>query len=572
MPSAWRIVGSLAVVIPAACSPDSQPTGPVSFSHTGIPDINGRSFLGKGHKNLCSLFLDGTQLPVFAIPVVEGGFFNVTSSLCPANDFSIPVEPGSYMVRVNLPVDQPRGDLPQRWLEPAPVNVDVADVIKDIQVGNGSALAGRATVDGSSPASGVSLTVGYSDLPGFGAGLGISGPTGAWQDAFLPSGGMILQRGIRYTFIGCQGPPAAGIREVQVSPTDPVLFPDESGRLDCDFITGDALRYTHQATRLKLTSYPGDIGGFSDPVIFPDLGYGYSAQFPLPAGQSPRAGPDALNRQLFRGGLVLGIAPDIILAGTELSGYVSCSVNPCRALGFDGRASVAEVGGGRRDITWNYTDAGSLRPVGLEVAQRSFDGQNGADYVLYAFRITNRGSSPITFTPGVFLDFDVSPAFFNNIGYTELGGQLMITTSPGDVGSHLGHVIVNGPVVPRTSFFTGNDFGSESDLVAALRGEVSNPAVPDPTDVRGVQGGNTVKLVRGKSSELWVAIVAGDDRTQTVANARAAIADATARQRAGNTFAAQTAAGVAIRSLGAQARVAATLPSGRLCKTGCTVD
>jgi hypothetical protein len=187
------------------------------------------------------------------------------------------------------------------------------------------------------------------------------------------------------------------------------VFPTEFDRVDCEYFSGDGLRYTHRATRLKLTSYPGDIGGLSDPVIFPDLGYGYSAQFPLPARQSPRAGPDLLNRQLFTGGLVLGVGADVALAGAELQGYIACSVSPCRAFGFDGQASVTELAGGRRDIAWSYTDAGSQRPMGLEVSEHSFDGQNGADYVLYAFRTTNRGSSTLTITPGVFLDFDVSP-------------------------------------------------------------------------------------------------------------------------------------------------------------------
>jgi hypothetical protein len=185
-----------------------------------------------------------------------------------------------------------------------------------------------------------------------------------------------------------------------------------------------------------------------------------------------------------------------------------------------------------------------------------------------AFRITNRSRGSITFAPGVFLDFDASPDFASNIGYTDLGGQLMITTNSGDVGTHLGSLIVNGPQVPRSYFFTGNDFPAEGDLVAALRGELSNPGIPEASDIRHVQGGTTVKLARGKSTDLWVAIVGGDDRAQTVTNARAAIADAN-RRRTGDVFSSSTGRPAAMRSLGAAAQPSRVRPSGPLCKTGC---
>jgi hypothetical protein len=574
MHSTWRI-SPLVFVIAAGCGPDSEPaapSGPTSFSHTGIPDINGRIFVGPGQRNLCSQYPDGTALTVRAIATDES-FIGSVSSICPANRFSIPVEPGSYLMRVNLPLDKPHGQLPQRWLDLDPVNVDVADVIRDVHVRDGLPLGGRAMLDGK-PLPGIQVSPSYSGVAlNLVSAFGISSASGTWQDAFFPLP-LILQRGIPYDVASaCQSDPTPGIREIRTTPSGPFVFPDESSRFDCEYLSGSALQYTHKATRLKLTSYPGDIGGLSVPFIFPDLGYGYSAQFPLPAGQPPKAGPDPLNRQLFGGGLVLGIGTDVALGGVELQGYIACSVAPCRALGFDGQASVTELGGGRRDITWSYSDAGSQRAMGLEVRQHSIDGRNGADYVLYAYRITNRGSSAVSVTPGLFLDFDVGPQFGPNIGYTELGGQLMITTSEGDVGSHFGHVIVNGPTVPRTYFFTGNDpVPQESDLVAALRGEVTNGAVTDPSDVRSVQGGKTVGLGRGKSTDLWVAIVAGDDRAQTVANARAAIADAKDRIKSGRTFGSENTRLMRVRSIAPTARSTRAGSDGPLCKTGCRAD
>jgi hypothetical protein len=46
----------------------------------------------------------------------------------------MPVEQGSYLLRLTLPTDRPLGLLPRRWLEPLPVPVEAEDVIKDIHV------------------------------------------------------------------------------------------------------------------------------------------------------------------------------------------------------------------------------------------------------------------------------------------------------------------------------------------------------------------------------------------------------------------------------------------------------
>ncbi len=565
----WRPTALVLTAAILGCSPDSEPTSPrgtPSFFHEGIPDINGRIFLRDGPKSLCSLFSDGTLLGVRGI-TVDGGL-TATATVCPANDYSMPVEPGSYMVRVNLPLDQSRGDFPQRWLEPGAVNVDAEDVIKDIHVGKGSPLGGRVTLNGR-PISGVSVSVSYSDFGQFVSGFGISGPTGTWQDGFFPSR-WNLQEGVRYSFSGCQVQPVPGIREMRVTPAGPFLFPSESRSVDCAFLTGKALQYTHKATRLKLTSYPGDIGGFSDPVIFPDLGYGYSAQFPLPPGQSPQAGP-TVSRQLFRGGVVLAVAPDLLISGAELDGYVVCAVSPCRGLGFDGQAGVTERSGGRREITWIYSDAGSLRPRGIKVLQRSFDGANG-DYVLYSFRITNTGTLPVTFAPGLFLDFDVGAEFGSNTGYTELGGQLMITTTADEVGRHLGSVIIGAPRGGRSYFVNSNFNIPESEAFAGIRGEISNPSITEPSDVRAFQGGATVRLTRGKSTEFWVAVVAGDTRAQAVANARAAIAEGTARRNAANTFSSMPGSLVTPVPLDRSAIRAAGTRTAPICKAGCNVE
>ena len=559
----WRSLAPLVLASALGCNSGTEPTHlRPSFSHEGVPDITGNIFLGSDDRSICSVFSPDSPFLVraFSTDLMLSGSALAT---CPANDYVMSVEPGEYLVRLTLPPDQPLGLLPRRWLDPVPVLVQAENVVRDIHVQTGTPLGGRATVDGI-PAEGVSLTASYANLEGFAGNFGASGPDGTWDDG-LGRSAFILQNDLEYIFSGCDAAPIPGIKSITGLPTGPVLFPSTS-RVDCDFTSGDALRYTHKATRLKLTSFPGDIGGGSVPFLFPELGYGYSAQFPLAAGESPHAGPAPINRQLYRGGLVLGIGADMLLSGTELEGYAMCSVSPCRAFGFDGKARVVERGG-KREITWTYSDAGSQRPQGLRVVQRSIDGGNSHDYVLYGFQITNGGAAPVTFTPGLFLDFDVSPDFFSNITYTELNGRLAATTNP-EESLHFGSLIVGGSSAPATYFFNSDLLVPESDLVAALRGEISSPEQPFPSDMRQIQGGTSVTLKRGRSAEFWVAIVAGESRAEIITNAEAALADGNARLGSKDSFAAAGAADLVQVQVSDQRGSAGK----KLCKRGCLPD
>jgi hypothetical protein len=553
--SALALLGALC----SACSADrtTAPAGRPAFAEDGTWLISGAIFRGTGTRSVCRDFPAGTVLEPRAIGA-DGNFFDPAElPFCPDNQYSISVSPGSYLIRVVLPANQDLGQLPVRWLEPEAVLVDQSDMTKDVHVRNGSPLEGGATLDGA-PVAGVDFQVLYADAPQFGATFGTSGPSGDWVENFGRSP-TILQNNLNYLFTGCLGP-FAGTKTAEGFPAGPVHFP-ATNRLDCSLKTGDALQFTHRATRLKLTALPGDIGGMSDPVIFPKVGFGYSAQFPLRAGAAPHAGPDLLNRQLFRSGLVLGITPDVVLSGTELAGFVACLDPTCRALGFDGKAKVRRIGAAR-EITWEYSDAGATHPRGIQVIQRSFDGRNGADYVLFRFRISNVGARPLSFTPGVFFDFDVSPEWFSNIGYTALGGRLMVTTGQGDTGRHFGTVILEPPPVDRTYFFDG--FLSQAEFVQALRGDVTNPTI-GPGDVHGVHGGVPVRLRPGRSSEFWVAVVAGDTRAQIIANARTALEDAQAR-RAGPAL---VTSGDELQPIPADARARAGRSAGRICKLKC---
>jgi hypothetical protein len=565
----WRSLAGLVLVSTLGCSPGTEPNGSsrsIAFSHEGLADISGSIFLGAGDQSICSVLSEDAPLFLFGLsldPSLGGSSF----TSCPTNSYTMSVEPGSYFVRVSLPSDQPLGMLPRRWIEPTPVTVDQEDVVKDIHVENGSAVEGRATVDGA-PAEGVSLVAMYADFAGFAGNFGSSRADGTWDDG-LGRSAMILQNDLDYVFSGCDAAPIPGIKTVSGVPNGVVRFPTGTNRVDCDFISGTGLRYTHQATRLKLSSYAGDIGGVSVPLLLPEVGYGYSAQFPLPPGEAPKAGPASLNRQLFRGGLVLGMGTDMALAGTELEGYVMCSVSPCRSFGFNARARVVRRGAAK-EITWTYDDAGSQRPQGLRVVQRSFDGAPGRDYVLYGFRITNGGSAPVTFTPGLFLDFDVSPDASSNIGYTELDGRLMVTTNPEDEGLHFGSVILGSSPATTSYIFDPALFLSEADVVAALRGELSSSDLPFPTDVRYLHGGSAVTLKRGKSTDFWVAIVAGESRAEIIANAQAALADGN-RGGSGDALAVSAGDWESVQAI--SAGVAGRSHRGtKLCKSGCEGD
>jgi hypothetical protein len=102
---------------------------------------------------------------------------------------------------------------------------------------------------------------------------------------------------------------------------------------------------------------------------------------------------------------------------------------------------------------------------------------------------------------------------------------------------HFGSMILGSSPAASSYFFNADLLIPESEVVAALRGEITSPAMPDPTDVRQLQGGASVTLKRGKSTEFWIAIVAGESRAEILANAAAAVADGNARRGSKDLFA-----------------------------------
>jgi hypothetical protein len=73
---------------------------------------------------------------------------------------------------------------------------------------------------------------------------------------------------------------------------------------------------------------------------------------------------------------------------------------------------------------------------------------------------------------------------------------------------------------------------STTDQVQALSGGLRRETA-GPGDLRYIHGIGPITLARGRKADLWVAIVAGENHDQLVANANAADADIGRRQGQG---------------------------------------
>src|SRR6266540_260018 len=90
-------------------------------------------------------------------------------------------------------------------------------------------------------------------------------------------------------------------------------------------------------TGLVVTPMPGDIGGLSA-ELFEQFGSGWGVQL-LGPGETPQHGSITFS-QLFLGGLIVGIRPEVLLTGFNLGGYGECG-QACRDFGLDGALSAS---------------------------------------------------------------------------------------------------------------------------------------------------------------------------------------------------------------------------------------
>ena len=548
--------GALALVaVLAACGEDRRavPVGPPAFDVTSPAFING-SVLGPSG-NVCDSLPFGAPLIVRPIDLATQSFAGFQLQFCPANTYSFFVAPGTYLLRAQLPADPfALGSFPWRTVTVPPVEVLGTDVARDLLVPTGTPLGGGATFDGQ-PLEGVPINVVYEAATGFAAAQGSSGPDGAWSE-FFDRSPMRLQAGIRVVVTGCDQ--LLGSVGGQ-TPAGGFLFPNEAARVTCARSTAPSVAFSHHRTRVVVTPLAGDIGGLS-PELGDQFGTGWGVQFPVNGGEQPAHGPIAAS-QLFKGGLIVGILPDRVLSGVSIDGYSQCAPE-CRDFGFDARMSFTSSPAFGTKVTWHYSDAPSVEGVGLKVVQKSYDGVPPADYVLFRFTFTNSRATTLTFFAGMFADWDIDDDPFDDVGATDLGGRLMYMTNAGG-GTAAGSLILSTVPVSGNTFFTTFS-QSMATYDSALAGVLSRPFVATPGDHRALHAVGPITLRRDKSAEMWIAIVAGEDQSQLLANAAAAAADVARRRGTDDgPDGASTQGGI---WNGGKRQGSATLPT---CKRGC---
>jgi hypothetical protein len=531
----WRTpLLALAITAVACGTEDRLPLEPPSRptpSHTGIPDITG-VILGPDGTSICNSVPAGSAFSVHALDAVNffvAAFQDVT---CPDVTYAIPVEPGSYFVRAEFITFDGIDAFPFRNLAPGPVTVEADDVERDVQIEEGTPLGGRVTVDGE-PIPDVNIFVQYETPPFFNAAFPFSGPDGAWRDFFDRDPlSLILQNDLAYqVFTECFL--ILGAVVIEDAPADPFIFPTERSSVDCRLTASPTLELTHNFNRIAVTAMPGEIGG-SGISALANFGTGYGVQFPSTPRQAPAHGPQQLS-QLFSGGLLIGIEPGTVLSGENVGTYMECPFeleNACRDLGLDGRVAATESPVLGKTITWRYTDEPSAEAVGLRITQRSYDAPAGSDYVLFRFTIQNRSHKTLTLSPGLFTDWDIDFDPFDDVAFVEQDGKLMYQSNEFEGTTRAGTLMVGEAAPSPGFFFSGFDFPPTlSDQVAALTGALTTSPPEEPADLRYIQGVSPVTLHHGKSTDLWVAVIAGEDAAAFQANAEAAARDIETHRR-----------------------------------------
>jgi hypothetical protein len=523
---------------PGVMEPSSQPPA-------ALRQITGRIF-GPDDRNICRTVEDGAMVVYLINP--EFGFtspldfFGIQDVPCPDNSFALSQDPADAFLRVELPINDNIDELPWRTLNQFAIPAGGGN--HPVHIEEGTRLAGGATLDGE-PLEGVPLTIGYDFNPNFGAAFAESGPDGRWVEFFGRP--VFLQNDVRYFANDCF---LIGTTLPRGFLFQGFLFPSSRAGISCRFETAPVTRFTHSATRLKVTPMPGDIGGTFSGEFFDQYGVGFGAQFPFARGvlPPPRVQPFT---EIFNGGLIIGIPaqdgrPARTLLGADGAGEFECG-DPCRDLGFDSEVSFtpAGAGGERKRVTWRYSDAGSENAAGLEVTQQSVDGLLPNDYVLFRFRIRNGGPSDLRFFAGFFGDLDVGFDVFDDRGATAMNGRLMYQRNENEGGNLVGTLLLGDAPVTGNYFFTfDEDPLPVLDQVRALRGNIRRERA-GPIDLRHIHGSGPFTLDRGETADLWLAVVAGETRNQLLANAAAAREQAhqlrnTAISTAGETVAMRT--------------------------------
>jgi hypothetical protein len=520
-----------AALVIVACQPETSqlPVESPSFEVSDVAVVT-VSVIG-ANGNICNSLAGGGSIQIFAIDmgVPLGGPTAVRNVVCPQNSFAFSLPHGTYLFRARLPAaGAVAGGFPWQSFLLTPVTVS-GDLTVDLTVAPGTPLAGGATLNGQ-PYAGIGITFVHGDATGFGAGFGVSGANGTWEETFPQRSQLILQNGVRLQ------PNAlcslVGARVLEPFSFAVFEFPSERSSIACDFVDAPAQQFSHTRTRLVVTPGPGAVG-VGQGELPAEFGNGWGVQFPVTPGEKPRIDGISVS-ELFNGGLVVGMKPDRVLSANELGGYFPCGP-VCRDFGPEGRLHFNTSSRSGAKVTWQYTDANSSEGVGLKVVQKSYDGIPPADYVLLRFTLTNGGAQTQTIYPGFFGDWDIGDDFFDDVGAIEQDGRLMyMTNSSGGIAA--GTLIVSDAPVSGNAFFnfdfeTNTAPTSRAEFVDALAGDFGSPNGDQFGDKWLVQAVGPITLTAGASTELWIGLVAGENIDQLRANAAAAEADIVARRR-----------------------------------------
>jgi hypothetical protein len=562
-----RTVGILLLGLVPACSDQTtrpEPLGP-SLDEAPFHTLSG-SVLGP-ESSICNSLPESSVLQVRVFDPASSFFTGGLDLTCPENSYAFGLEAGTYLLRVQLPADPSAiRDFPWRSITADPVVVSDADVTRDLTVTAGAPLGGHATFEGH-PVEGVGLALTYDNAPFFGAATGASGADGGWSDFFGRSP-MLLQGGVRLrSQVGCGNPFGQFFLATQVAqapPAEGFLFPTERDAIDCALQTAPTAAFSHHRSDLVVTPMPGDIGGLSG-ELFDQFGSGWGVQL-LGPGETPQHGSITFS-QLFQGGLIVGIRPDVLLTGFGFGGYGDCGA-ACRDFGLDASLSASATRlSEKKQVTWRYSDAPSADAAGLGVVQRSYDGASGAAYVLFQFTFTNTSATPLAVYPGVFMDWDVGNAdfdAFDDVGFTDRGGRLMyMTDAPGGPGTFDGTLVFGAPVAGNAVL---TEFGQSATMLAALAaGDLTIPSSDEPTDHRYIHTVGPITLAPHRRAGIWVAVVSGRNAGEFFANVDVATADV-ARRQAGPPDVDEDHGGGAVSVRAARTSVASANPR---CKRGC---
>lgn len=540
----WQSPLSALAIFAVACGTQDrhplEPSARSTLANTQASEITGR-VLGPDGRSICRTVTNQDTMIVFASPQsFELPFPDGVILACPENRFTFAVDPGDYRLIAQFFQPENLGNLPVSWILP-PVTVGGGEVTRNIRFNEGTPLGGRAILNGEPYAGLVIIPVNEFNFGLlFGTG-GLSDRNGRWDDAspVIPTpipesfrSPFILQNDVEYLVFGdCDF--TLGTRIVETSFFQPFIFPSQRRRVDCELETGPARRLTHTRNRVAVTAFPGDIGGLTAGERNFELGTGFGVQFPNRSARLPTHG-DRIISQIFMGGLMIGVGPETVLTGID-GGYVECRFDlafGCRDLGQDARAEVSRLPNGGRVVTWRYSDAPSGEGVGLRITQRSFDAPAGEDYALFRFTIRNGSNGRLNINPGILTDVDVDSLFDDDVGRAQRGGRLLSQTSTVNASGIRAGTLMIGESDPAPGFFFRGDQlpPSITDQIVALRGNRSASAA-EPGDYRYIQSVRAIGLAPGAETDLWVAVVVGENDAAFADAADAAAQDIRKRRQ-----------------------------------------